>query len=168
MKRRRMTHRPTRTSAPTSMRGERVTAGAALRELLGDGRRKALRLTIEVLGDVSTAGDHVMEEELCHRVAAEPLAPVVRVAAEVDDAVSLLHLDLGIRREPQAGLAAISSDVNRYAHLATSPIVVPDEAVVAEVDSGIAVGRYDATARDRFNPRPQLQQQRVRQRRVDH
>src|SRR5262249_43271317 len=119
MKRRRTIHRPAGTPAPTSMRGDRVTAVAALRELPGDGRRKALRLTIEVCGDVSAAGDHVVEEELCHRVAAEPLAPVVRVAAEVDDGVSLLHLDPGIRREPQARLASFSPDVNRYAHLAT-------------------------------------------------
>src|SRR5262249_4319633 len=112
----------------------------SLRELLGDGRWKALRLTIEVLGDVSAAGDHVVEDELCHRVAADPPAPVVRVAAEVDDAVSLLHLDLGIRREPQARLASVPPDVNRYAHLATSPIVVPDEAVAVQVHSGVAIG----------------------------
>src|SRR5262249_62296360 len=116
MKRRRTTHRPAGTSAPTSMRGERVTVVAALRELLGDGRRKALRLTIEVFGDVSAAGDHVVEEELCHRVAAEPLAPVVRVAAEVDDAVSLVHLDLGIRREPQGRLASVPPGGNPLAY----------------------------------------------------
>jgi hypothetical protein len=69
--------------------------------------------------------------------------------------------------KPQARLASVPPDVNRYAHLAAPPIVVPDEAVAVEVHSGVAVGRYDATTRDRFDPRQQVQQQRVGERRVD-
>ena len=44
----------------------------------------------------------VVEEKLPHRVPREALPPVLRLAPQVDGAVALLHLDLGVRLKPQA------------------------------------------------------------------
>src|SRR4029077_6745670 len=102
------------------MRSRRTGPRPFSGERLGDRGRKAVRVPIEVVRGLRAARDHVVEEELSHRVPGEPLAPGIRLAPEIDGAVTFPHPAPGVRREPQARLTSIPPDVNRDAHLAAA------------------------------------------------
>src|SRR5205823_2658961 len=71
-----------------------------------DRGRKPLGTAVEVVRGERPAGHDVMDENLPQRVAGKGLAPVLRLATQVDGAVSLVHLDLVVGRGRQTRLTA--------------------------------------------------------------
>jgi hypothetical protein len=108
----------------------------------------------------------VVKEYLSHRVSREALPPVIGLIPQIHSAVTRLHLDFSARLKPQTRIPPISVKVNRHAYLAAAPILMPHHGVSVKVHARVAVSGHKPAGSDRLDPRSQLEQQGVCQRRI--